>query len=95
VPEIVRACPPSRAAQARRAGLSALALWNFASGEPAEGRIPQGKSAVDKTTRESGFEDLHHFPGVFNPRDAFSAVLYAIQEMVNLNFERFVEINFG
>jgi hypothetical protein len=25
---------------------SALALWNFASGEPAKGRIPQGKSAV-------------------------------------------------
>jgi NCAIR mutase (PurE)-related protein len=27
--------------------LSALALWNFASGEPAKGRIPQGKSAVN------------------------------------------------
>jgi hypothetical protein len=24
---------------------SALALWNFACGEPAEGRIPQGESA--------------------------------------------------
>ena len=27
--------------------LSALALWNFASGEPAKGRIPQGESAVN------------------------------------------------
>jgi hypothetical protein len=25
---------------------SALALWNFASGKPAEGRIPQGESAA-------------------------------------------------
>jgi hypothetical protein len=29
-----------------RLRLSALALWNFASGEPAKGRIPQGESAV-------------------------------------------------
>ena len=28
---------------------SALALWNFASGEPAEGRIPQGESVANFT----------------------------------------------
>ena len=27
--------------------LSALALWNFASGEPTKGRIPQGESVVN------------------------------------------------
>ena len=49
---------------------SALALWNFASGEPAKGRIPQGKSAVNL------------FPGAaicqLSSLDQFSCIWYKI-----------------
>jgi hypothetical protein len=33
--------------EASRGFMSAPALWNFASGEPAKGRIPQGESAAN------------------------------------------------